>query len=101
MGNWNLRGDTPGKPALVLGPIDNGHINPDKCKWRLSKGKRLTITLARANQNDMYKSKPRIPKIPDPDGKDDESAGGMLSVLAPFFIVLVAMAAYFMANGQR
>ncbi|CAE7473865.1 ANKRD17 [Symbiodinium natans] len=32
-------------PSLVLGPVDCGVIDPEASSWRLSKGKRLTLSL--------------------------------------------------------
>lgn len=37
-----------GSQPLVLGPVECGHIEARACSWRLSKGKRLTLTLAKS-----------------------------------------------------
>lgn len=88
---YTLRVEVPGNTPLVLGPVDCGHINPDASTWKLSKGKRLTVTLVRANKADV-KPWPKKAKEPSPDESVSDGSGDMMMVVGMIVVALLAAA---------
>jgi len=80
--SYTVRVDTL-DATYVLGPLECGHIIPSLCSWRLSKGKRITITL--------QKSKPVDPM--EAALRQQKEAGGMESwqVFGIFFAIVFAV----------
>lgn len=94
--SYSVRAETPSQ-RLVLGPVKCGQLNTSACSWKLSAGKRLTVSLVKGAGEGVGALPPRQPRQAPAryTSNEGESGLGLLSwgMVVPMFVVALAVVA--------
>merc|ERR1712039_678509 len=97
--SYSVRVETDSEP-LVLGPVECGHIDKQSCSWRFTKGKRLTLVLAK-NMEKRYPTPTPTESSAAPAKADEESGGGLWSVIGMLLSFLPVIFSFYYFNVYK
>lgn len=106
--SYSVHVDTGSEP-LVLGPVECSQIDVQATSWRLSPGKRLTLSFVKAGINYMLprrSTKSGPADVVDPakatenEGKAGQSSSQLVYVLFALIPVIIAIISFYVKHAQ-
>jgi len=107
--SYKVRVEVPGAEPLILGPVDCGQVDMRRSSWKVSAGKRMTISVVKAdngyragdptNMAEMMAAKDReAAKAKEEKDKQGEQGGGYGQVLMSLVSILPVLASFWYFN---